>query len=247
MAGSSRLQTKPRRRIREACSCWRSTVRDRAGSRGRPRQRSRRGSSHLARWPDGRVHPRDERGRRRYLPRALRGRRGAPAHIRRRVAGRIAWTPDGRDLAPGRAGVTDGTLWRVSASGGTPERLPVPDGNAASPAIASRGIRLAYTHGSFDANIWRLDLGRAPFARLRPGLSSRRRATKAARSFHRTGSESRFSRNAPGRRDLGVRRRRRERRPVDLARAQQYRDAALVSRRPAHRVRRARRVPPTSS
>ncbi len=77
---------------------------------------------------------------------------------------RIAWTPDGRDLVySSGGGLTDGTLWRVSASGGIPERLPVPDSNAASPAIASRGTRLAYTHRSFDANVWRLDLGRAPF------------------------------------------------------------------------------------
>jgi Tol biopolymer transport system component/DNA-binding winged helix-turn-helix (wHTH) protein len=77
---------------------------------------------------------------------------------------RIAWTPDGRELVySSGGGLTDGTLWRVSASGGTPERLPVPDGNAASPAIASRGTRLAYAHRSFDANVWRFDLGGAPF------------------------------------------------------------------------------------
>jgi Tol biopolymer transport system component/DNA-binding winged helix-turn-helix (wHTH) protein len=77
---------------------------------------------------------------------------------------RIAWTPNGRDLVySSGGGLTDGTLWRVSASGGTPQRVPVPDGNAASPAIASRGMRLAYAHRTFDANVWRLDIEDAPF------------------------------------------------------------------------------------
>jgi Tol biopolymer transport system component/DNA-binding winged helix-turn-helix (wHTH) protein len=81
---------------------------------------------------------------------------------------RIAWTPDGHDLVySSGGGLTDGTLWRVSASGGAPERLPVPDGNAASPALAARGNRLAYAHRSFDANVWQFDVATSP-ARATP-------------------------------------------------------------------------------
>ncbi len=163
---------------------------------------------------------------------------------------RIAWTPDGRDLVySSGGGLTDGTLWRVSASGGTPERLPVPDSNAASPAIASRGTRLAYAHRSFDANVWRLDLGRAPF-RAHSGQGRPRVDALRSRPAVFTGREANRVSFGSLRsvRDLGVRRRRRERRPVDRRSG-----AAIPGRRAGRptagtsRSTRASAAPPTSS
>ena len=50
------------------------------------------------------------------------------------------------------------SLWRVSASGGTPERLGVAGDNAANPAVSLRGNRLAYERRRADANIWKIAL-----------------------------------------------------------------------------------------
>ena len=72
---------------------------------------------------------------------------------------RVAWSPDGRDLVfSSGGGLSGGTLWRVSASGGKPERLPFGGDSATYPAVSSRANRLAYVRRSMDANIWRLDI-----------------------------------------------------------------------------------------
>jgi Tol biopolymer transport system component/DNA-binding winged helix-turn-helix (wHTH) protein len=73
---------------------------------------------------------------------------------------RVAWAPDGRELvfSSGGASPHGGTLWRVSASGGKPERLPIGGDNAIYPTISSRANRLAYVHRSMDENIWRMEI-----------------------------------------------------------------------------------------
>ena len=76
---------------------------------------------------------------------------------------RLAWTANGRELvfstsASGGAPESSSSLWRVSASGGTPERLTVGGDNAANPAIASRGNRLAYEQRSQTINIWQIEV-----------------------------------------------------------------------------------------
>lgn len=72
---------------------------------------------------------------------------------------RVAWAPNGRELVFSSGGALSGsTLWRVSASGGKPEPLPVGGDNATYPTISSRGNRLAYVHRWMDANIWRMEI-----------------------------------------------------------------------------------------
>ena len=71
----------------------------------------------------------------------------------------LAWTADGREIVftSDRAGDTG--LWRVSASGGTPERIMTAVGyNIGRLSISRQGNRLAYAQQFLDTNIWRVEL-----------------------------------------------------------------------------------------
>jgi Tol biopolymer transport system component len=76
----------------------------------------------------------------------------------RPVVGHLAWTPDSRDIlfASGRAGA--GTLWRIAAAGGKPQRVEGVGISAAGPAIALNGQRLAYTSYNTRVNLARANL-----------------------------------------------------------------------------------------
>jgi Tol biopolymer transport system component len=73
----------------------------------------------------------------------------------------LDWTPDGAyivfssDRFSGR-----GRLWKVSASGGQPEPLPVGQGGAYFPSLSRAGQRLAYTQADSNTNIWRYEVPR---------------------------------------------------------------------------------------
>jgi Tol biopolymer transport system component len=70
-----------------------------------------------------------------------------------------AWTAGGREIifSSGRVG-GDFILWRISASGGTPERLAVGGDKALVPSVSRQGSRLAYVHHLEDLNIYRIEL-----------------------------------------------------------------------------------------
>jgi Tol biopolymer transport system component/predicted Ser/Thr protein kinase len=72
----------------------------------------------------------------------------------------LGWIPDGREIvfSSHRGGGFSETLWRISASGGAPERLALGGENASNPSISGQGHRLAYVQGVFDSNIWRIDV-----------------------------------------------------------------------------------------
>lgn len=72
----------------------------------------------------------------------------------------LAWSEDGRRIIFSNDSGDGGELWQVTVDG-TLTRLPFGE-EATSPAIAKRGTRLAYVHGSKTINIWRVDLRPAP-------------------------------------------------------------------------------------
>lgn len=72
----------------------------------------------------------------------------------------LAWMPDSREIifSSNRGGASWG-LWRISAGGGTPERVPVGSDRAYGPALSMKGHRLAYCTGIWNEDIWRIALG----------------------------------------------------------------------------------------
>ena len=79
-------------------------------------------------------------------------------HDNRGIGG-LAWTPDGKEIVfSSTHRVGDATLWRISASGGTPERLPAVGADAIEPAIARQGRRAAFVRATRRTSFWRLDL-----------------------------------------------------------------------------------------
>ena len=68
------------------------------------------------------------------------------------------WTADGREIVFSSMRGGSWTLWRVSASGGTPRPLAGVGLDAVVPAVSPKGNRLAYMQVSGKLNIWRLNL-----------------------------------------------------------------------------------------
>ena len=68
----------------------------------------------------------------------------------------LAWTADSREIV--FAQTNSGRLWRVFASGGTPELLEGGGENIVSLAISHQGNRLAYSQAFADTNIWQVEL-----------------------------------------------------------------------------------------
>lgn len=70
----------------------------------------------------------------------------------------LAWTSDGREIVfASTRGGSIYSLWRIPATGGTPERLPTIGQGVISPAISRQGNHLAYTQTLDDLNIWRVE------------------------------------------------------------------------------------------
>ncbi|PYX32202.1 MAG: hypothetical protein DMG77_03995 [Acidobacteria bacterium] len=71
----------------------------------------------------------------------------------------ITWTPDGRDIVFSSLRGGSETLWRISASGGTPRPVPGVGVDAVLPSISPKGNQLVYLQGSpGKLNILRLNL-----------------------------------------------------------------------------------------
>ncbi len=70
-----------------------------------------------------------------------------------RVSG-LAWTADSREIVFGAIRRGTRGLWRISAQGGTPARVPVNARNPINPDISRQGNKLVWTEFSNDANLW---------------------------------------------------------------------------------------------
>jgi Tol biopolymer transport system component/DNA-binding winged helix-turn-helix (wHTH) protein len=102
----------------------------------------------------------------------------------RPIMGPPTWTSDSREIIfSSDRGVATG-LWRVSATGCTPQPVAGPVGDAKWPSIPAKGNTLVYEQGESKFDIWRLDLkdskhhGQRPSAlvsekgdKMRPDLS----------------------------------------------------------------------------
>lgn len=69
------------------------------------------------------------------------------------------WTPDGKELIFSSRQVAHlpSKLWRVPASGGVVEEIPVGT-NVSELAISAHGNRLAFVQTDYDLDVWRIDL-----------------------------------------------------------------------------------------
>ena len=72
--------------------------------------------------------------------------------------GHPAWTQDGTEIVFASPAKGPHSLWRISASGGTPQRVAGAGTDAYEPSISRRGNQLAYKAGKQSDTIWRLDM-----------------------------------------------------------------------------------------
>ncbi len=71
----------------------------------------------------------------------------------------VDWTSDGREIIFSSDRNSAHSLWKISASGGAPERVTVGGENARDATLSRQRNRLAYVQFQSDLNIWRWDLG----------------------------------------------------------------------------------------
>jgi Tol biopolymer transport system component/DNA-binding winged helix-turn-helix (wHTH) protein len=80
----------------------------------------------------------------------------------------LTWTPDGTYIVFSSDRLGGRRLWKIRASGGSPEPLSVGQEDAVEPAISRAGHNLAYTRILYDTNIWRYASSNAAGTRESP-------------------------------------------------------------------------------
>jgi Tol biopolymer transport system component/DNA-binding winged helix-turn-helix (wHTH) protein len=76
----------------------------------------------------------------------------------RGISNQLTWTADGAEIVFSSDSGGADTLWRISASGGTPRPVAGVGPGAESPAISPKGDQLAYEHSLQKYGVWRLTL-----------------------------------------------------------------------------------------
>jgi Tol biopolymer transport system component/DNA-binding winged helix-turn-helix (wHTH) protein len=74
------------------------------------------------------------------------------------IRGALTWTPDGREIVFSSARGGLDALWRVSATGGTPQPVAGVGVVAWSPSISPKGNQLVYQQMAFKDSVFRLNL-----------------------------------------------------------------------------------------
>jgi Tol biopolymer transport system component/DNA-binding winged helix-turn-helix (wHTH) protein len=86
------------------------------------------------------------------------------------ICGSLAWTPDGREIVFSSTRGGSPNLWRVSASGGTPQPVQGGSVNAMSRSIANKGNQLVYEQRLFQSDLWQIDVAEKGLRRGAPVL-----------------------------------------------------------------------------
>jgi Tol biopolymer transport system component/DNA-binding winged helix-turn-helix (wHTH) protein len=109
-----------------------------------------------------------------------------------------SWTPDGHDIvfSSWRRGLM--SLWRISASGGTPQPLAGIGVNASSPSISPKGNQLAYMQQLYNESIWRIDLIADKHGHRPPGLVISGKGMTARPDFSPDGKKIAFESDRSG-------------------------------------------------
>ena len=126
--------------------------------------------------------------------------------VRSFIGGPFSWTPDGKEIVFSFVGEESlFGLWRVSANGGAPNRLPVGGADdALEPVISHQGNRLAYTQMSTNVNIWQLKLPRSKLQMGAPFKLISSTRWQAAPQFSPDGKRIVFASNRSGSAEIWV-------------------------------------------
>lgn len=82
---------------------------------------------------------------------------GSPSKLltaRNAVLSGIEWLPDGSALLVGAPGKPTPSIWKIAATGGTPERLPIQINHSGGFRLDPEGRRMAFAAGEQQSEIW---------------------------------------------------------------------------------------------
>jgi len=115
------------------------------------------------------------------------------------------WTEDGQSLIFSSARLGAGRLWRVRATGGTPEALPDTGPGSTMPTVPRRGDRHAFVATLEDTNIWEIPIGPTSVAASPPRPSvSGSSWLDGSPDFSRDGTQLVFVSNRTGRDEIFI-------------------------------------------
>jgi Tol biopolymer transport system component/DNA-binding winged helix-turn-helix (wHTH) protein len=116
----------------------------------------------------------------------------------RPIIGPPTWTADGREVVFSSSRGGPISLWRISASGGTPRPVAGPLGEGGWPSIPPKGDQLVYEQVVAKFNIWRLDLKDQKHAQRPPAALVSEKGDKMRPDISPDGKQVAFESNRLG-------------------------------------------------
>lgn len=116
----------------------------------------------------------------------------------------VAWTSDGRNIVFSSRRGGEASLWRVSASGGTPQPVAGPGSPAEHPSLALKGDLLAYEQMIGKEDILRIDLTDRERSRTPPVVVVSEKGSKLRPRFSPDGSRIAFESNRLGNAEIWI-------------------------------------------